>query len=437
MDVLIAGATGGREHALGLALMEDGASGVEFTHGGNAGAHELGFVSDLTQNIDIANYAAKHAIDLVVVGPEGPLVDGLSDLLLARGVATFGPIKRGAELEASKVYTAEFNDEFGIPQPGYTVDVTIAGAVDAVKRRKPESYVIKADGLAGGKGVVLPDTKEEAEQTVTGMLSGEMFGQAGKRIMLQRRLDAAGPELSAMYVLDGSNFTLLPLAQDHKRLEDGDNGPNTGGMGAYAPVPFTEPELIDDLLDIGSRITEGLQKRDIDYRGVVFAGIMLDKARRNKPSVLEINARFGDPETQVVLARLGQLGINRLDLLKSAANGSLDPSMRGAYLDKAIGGSALTVCLAAGGYPKTPADNVMIRGLNHKYEGVTIHHAGTKDGVNSGPLAKGGRIVYVTAVGKDADQAATRAYAAIGENGVHFAGMRYRKDIAWQARSAA
>ncbi len=443
-EVLVAGSTGGREHALGLAIYEDGMNHLTFTHGGNAGTRQIGNNVAAADVESVMPYAIDtessklYEIELAVVGPEAPLVAGLADKLRAAGIPTFGPGADGAQLEASKAFTARFCEEFGISQPDFEVVDDQEAAYRFMKDRVPQSYVIKADGLAGGKGVVLPENESEAVQTVAGMLDGSLFGDAGKQIVFQRRLDSAGPEVSALYVLDGKHFALLPLSQDHKRLLDGDEGPNTGGMGAYTPVNFADAPLLDGLMDIGERLTNGLQKRGIDYRGVAYVGAMQDASKDNRPSVLEINVRFGDPETQVILVSLGQLGISAFELIQSAAHGSLDPSLRGSYLGRGLSQAAITVCLASENYPNKPVTGKVIHGLDNFYEGVTVHHGGTKYDLASGEvLTTGGRVLYVTAFGETIDRAATRAYAAIDERAIHFKGMQYRADIGWQARSAA
>lgn len=439
-EILIAGSTGGREHALGQA-MDEATKTVAFTHGGNGGTRQLGENKAITGNAEIVQYALESGVELAVVGPEAPLVTGLADDLREAGIPTFGPGRDGARLEASKAYTARFNKAHGIRQPDYEIADNFADAMAFVHEHDADRYVIKADGLAGGKGVILPSSLSQALETVADMMDGSLFGDAGKQIVFQRRLAAAGPEISAFYVLDGQNFTLLPLSQDHKRLLDGDKGPNTGGMGAYTPAGLHEgiddDELIDDLMDIGERITDGLVKEGIDYRGLVYAGTMRDIERGNQPSVLEINVRFGDPETQVVLAAMRDRGVSTYDLLNSAANGSLDPSVRGRYLGRGLGGAALTVCLAAKGYPLDPEKGKVVRGLDRAYEGVTVYHGGTKYEVGEDAICtSGGRVLYVTATGETIDIAAARAYRAIGEGAINFSGMQYRKDIAWQVRAA-
>jgi phosphoribosylamine--glycine ligase len=321
-----------------------------------------------------------------------------------------------------------------VPSPASEVADFVEPAAHYIDAHPPGSFVMKADGLAGGKGVLLPETRLEAQWALVEMMSGKMFGEAGRKIVFQERI--RGPELSAYIVADGKkagNFVLLPLAQDHKRLKDGDEGPNTGGMGAYAPVPLENDKLISQIMDIGERTVYGVKRLGIDYRGVYFIGLMLDENDSYQPKVIEYNVRFGDPETQPLVNVLKSTGVNLYDLFNDAAHGSIDSSIAGTAI-RAAGSAALTVCLAAEGYPSSPRKGDVVQGLDRDYPGVTIYHGGTAYGEESGAaIVNGGRVLYVTGRGETVKQAADCAYAAIGEQAIHFAGMQYRHDIGHQA----
>ncbi len=431
-EVLIAGVTGGREHALGQALSNGGENRIEFSHG-NPGTAEVGVNLGLGSVAEIVDYASRVEPDLVVVGPEAPLVDGIADQLRPKGIRVFGPGAEGARLESSKAWAVNFMRQYGIRHPESVVAQNLSEALEYADTHDPSEYVIKADGLCGGKGVLLPDDWQEAQDVIHGMMSGVLFGEAGKIAVLASR--RKGPEISAFLVADGKQTKLVGLAQDHKRLKDNDEGPNTGGMGAYSPVPFTTPELIDDIMEIGDRTVYGLQDRGVDYRGVIYLGLMLDEELDDKPTMIEYNVRFGDPETQPLVSRWQKAGVDVYNLLHAAAVGSLerDTSDDSVY---DIEFSALTVCLAAGGYPVSPRKGDIIHGVGPDitYENVLVHHGGTQ--IKDGRLVtSGGRVLYVTGVGDNIDEAAAHAYAAIGEDGIYFADMQYRTDIGHQARS--
>ncbi len=430
-NILIVGATGGREHAAGEALYEEGNNNVSFTHG-NAGTAEFGENLGLKTNQEIADYADPSTVDLAWIGPEAPLIDGIADEFRSRGVPTFGPGADGAQAEASKEWFALFAKQEGIPQPDFHILSSLSQARLYLRNYRPEEYVIKANGQAGGKGVVLPKDQQEAEATFGQMLSGEMFGNAGKRIVAQKRLDPRGSELSAYYVMDGTQFSLVGVARDYKRIGEGDTGKNTGGMGAYSPIEVS-PELSDQLMDIGDRVLHGFVRRNIEYRGVVFLGGMIDVEDDSKLKALEANVRFGDPESQVVIPRLGKMGINFFEMMNDVAHGQLDASMVGDL----SGGKAeafISVCIAAEDYPDTPRKGDAIHGLDKEYEGVNVYHGGTVRAEDGTLKTAGGRVLYITASGETIDLAASRAYAAIGEHAIHFTGFQYRADIAWQDR---
>jgi len=423
---------GGREHAMGIPL--DASDDVEKLYflPGNAGTGDLDKGENVGINpIDvdrIVQFAREQESGLVVVGPEAPLVAGLADRLQAEGIPVFGPSAEAAKLEGSKAYATEFMVEHGIPHPPTVVAHDFFEAMPDIMERPEGSYVIKADGLAGGKGVLLPDTHVEAKRVLAEMFEGKYDGAGKETVLIQNRYH--GPEVSVFVVCDGEKWRMLPLAQDHKRLFDNDEGPNTGGMGAYATVPRTIVSFKqeDQLMDIVDRTVEGMRERGVPFRGLLYVGAMLAEELGGRPAVIEYNVRFGDPEVQVLMAQLQEADADVFGTLKSAAEGRLNPTL----IPSQIGTAALTVCMAANGYPSNPDKGQIITGLNRNHDGAIIHHGGTKyrDGK---VVANGGRVLYVTGTGETVDDAAEKAYAAI-EN-IHFGGAQYRTDIGHQARS--
>jgi phosphoribosylamine--glycine ligase len=346
-------------------------------------------------------------------------------------VAVFGPSKQASQIEGSKKFAADFMQRHDIPQPESHTVHSLEEALAITKDKEPRSYVLKAAGLAAGKGVVLPETLDEAQAVLQAMLSGEGFDGAGKEaVVIQERLH--GPEVSAFAISDGTTIVMLPFAQDHKRLQDGDKGINTGGMGAYAPVPATiiSDKQAEKIHDIARRSIEGMAADGASYQGVMFLGLMLAEERSGDPVVIEYNVRFGDPEAEVVLSILSESGFDVADMLHKAALGDISSVNLPVKYTKA----ALSVCLAAGGYPVNPRKDDEIRGLDTSYPGVFVHHAGTKQDGDT-VFTTGGRVLYVTGFGSSIDQAAANAYAAIGPQGIHFDGMQYRTDIGHQARA--
>ena len=422
-EVLIIG-NGGREDAIRQAMQESAeVSRVEMYGDAQEGAR-----------------AFRGSIEkpLVVIGPEAPLVAGLADELRDQGYPVFGPSKEAAQYEGSKSFAVDMMRRTGIPHPGTFVATDRHRALEYTAARNPEDYVIKADGLAGGKAVVLPETQAEADKVVFGMMEGDLYGGAGKgRVNFQDRHE--GPEVSAMVVVgDNDDFTILPLSQDHKRLKDGDEGPNTGGMGAYAPVPETivSNEQYDKIEEIAALSLEGMRRAGTPYRqAVLYIGLMLSKQLDGDPLVIEYNARFGDPETQAILPLLTRGGVDVYRLLRSASEGDLEkPKMD--FSELAL--SALTVCLAAKGYPESPRTGDQVWGLGLRRPGLSIQRAG----VNKSWLTTGGRVLYVTGVAENIDAAADLAYDSIDleEEGpssgkVGFNGRQVRTDIGHQARS--
>jgi len=390
---------GGREHALADAFGRAGHAVVVTP--GNPGI--AGSVPTSAEEIDA---------DLYVIGPEAPLVDGLADRLRAAGRLTFGPGADGAQLEGSKAWMKQVLVEAGVPTARHGVFSSAGLAADFLDELAPP-FVVKTDGLAAGKGVLVTDSLAEAKADVAAKLSGEAFGTAGLTVVVEEGL--TGPELSLLCVCDGKRAVPLAPAQDFKRLLDGDDGPNTGGMGAYSPVPLAGKDVVDEVMERAVDPTLArLRELGIDYRGVLYCGLMLTT---DGPKVLEYNVRFGDPEAQAVLPRYaGDLA----DLLAEAAAGRLRTEPE--WHDRA----AVTVVLASEGYPVAPRVDDVIEGLDEAaaQPGVTVYSAG----VGPGGVTAGGRVLDVTALGDGLADARQRAYSAVDL--ISWPGMQYRRDIA-------
>lgn len=442
IEALVVGG-GAREHELARQLDMSDEVRTIFAANGNTGIESLAKGHNLTSMrpdavSEIVYFALRHEIGLTVIGPEAPLVKGLSDKLRAKGLKVFGPSAEAAWLEGSKAFAAEFMNRHRIPHPPTFVAHTAEEAIGLVKYFGAESCVIKADGLAGGKGVILPKYEEgigaedQAIEAIYKMFSGELFDGAGSDIVLiQERYH--GPEISAFVVSDGKNFKILPLAQDHKRLNDNDKGPNTGGMGAYSPVPASiiSPSQAKKIETIAARTINGMSFEGNPYQGLLYIGLMLAEERSGAPVVIEYNARFGDPETQVVLPLLSENGVDVFELLRSSAEGRLTDIK----IPTDLGATALTVFLAAQGYPDNPQKGQIIHGLVGTYDNVILHHAGVaRQGEDF--VTAGGRVLCVTGIGETADMAARRAYGVIGGE-VSFDGMQYRRDIGSRVRTTA
>lgn len=424
--------SGGRGHELGRQLsMADEIGTIHFLNG-NAGTAQLpGAI-----NIDIkpgmsphdvalaASYIEKTEIDFTIIGPEAPLVGGLADVLRQNGRTVLGPSSEAVKLESSKNFAGDFMRRKGIPHPPYKPANNYLEASDLVRGRQATSYVIKADGLAGGKGVVLPSTFNQSHQVLKEMFYGSTYGDAGKNtVLIQERYH--GPELSVLVVSDGTRWVILPPSQDYKRQKDNDEGPNTGGMGAYAPVPETivTSDQWRKIEDIVERTINGMAEDGTPYQGVLYLGLMLSEETGGDPVVIEYNARFGDPETQVVLPVLSISGIDVYNLLRSAAEGNLE----GITIPKNLSAAAISYCLADGLYPQSsPKESYRISGLDKDYEGVIVHHGGTKR-VGDDIVTAGGRVLYVTGIGKTLKIANANALNALSN--IHFEGMQYRSDI--------
>jgi phosphoribosylamine--glycine ligase len=416
MRVLIVG-SGGREHALAWGLSRAGHEVVGAP--GNPGLAGLGrcVAVDADDPAAVAALADDLDVDVVVVGPEVPLVAGAIDAVEARGRLAFGPRAAGARLEGSKAWMKEVLARAGVPTAGHGAFTDEAEA-SAFLESLPGFYVVKTDGLAAGKGVIVTESLAEAKEAVRAYLSGEAFGEAGRTVVIEEGL--TGPELSLLVLCDGRADAAVPLApaQDFKRIGEGDTGPNTGGMGAYSPVPFVSADIVEEVLTKAVVPTlDSLERQGIPYRGILYAGLMLTP---EGPKILEYNVRFGDPECQAVIPRLASdLGAH----LRESAEGRLRTPVQ--WRDE----GCVTVVLASEGYPASPRTGDAILGLEaaSEVEGSIVFHAGTKRGEGGGVLTSGGRVLNVTAVGASLAEARERAYRAVGR--ISWPGMQYRRDI--------
>ncbi|MFC3321987.1 phosphoribosylamine--glycine ligase [Mesorhizobium cantuariense] len=418
MNVLLLG-SGGREHALAWKIAASPLLTRLYAAPGNPG---IGSEAELVK-LDIADHAAvatfchENKIDLVVVGPEGPLVAGIADDLRAQGIRVFGPSKAAAQLEGSKGFTKDLCARYNIPTAAYGRFSDLASA-KAYVEKMGAPIVIKADGLAAGKGVTVAMTLGEAQTALDACFDGS-FGAAGAEVVVEEFMN--GEEASFFCLCDGTTALPFGTAQDHKRVGDGDTGPNTGGMGAYSPAPVMTPELVERTMrEIIEPTMRGMAELGAPFSGVLFAGLMItDKG----PKLIEYNTRFGDPECQVLMMRLKD---DLLVLLNAATDGQL-AHMSVRWRDEA----ALTVVMAARGYPGTPEKGSVIRGVEDAAsDGVQIFHAGTA--INGGALvANGGRVLNVTATGSTVGEAQRRAYAALDR--IDWPDGFCRRDIGWQA----
>jgi phosphoribosylamine--glycine ligase len=415
-SVLVVGA-GAREHALVWALAASPSVSELWAVPGNPGIAALARTLDLpvTDVAAIADLAVALRVGLVVVGPEAPLALGLANLLRERGIPVFGPTREAAELEWSKSFAKALMRRHGIPTADFGVFADYDAAL-AFARQAGLPLVVKADGLAAGKGVLICETLAEAEGAIRSILLDGAFGAAGSRVVIEEFLE--GEELSVIALVDGERIALLPAARDYKRLGDGDAGPNTGGMGSYAPVPDLDPALLDLVRSVVFEpAVAGMRAEGRPFRGALYAGLMLTASG---PRVLEFNCRFGDPETQAILPLLDS---DLARLLRDTAEGQLDPA--GIAIRP---GAAVCVVLASAGYPDAPRSGDVIEGIEAAIErGALVFHAGTAE--HHGDLVtRGGRVLSVVAAGLDLDVAAERAHDGAGS--IAFAGRQMRRDIA-------
>lgn len=419
MNILLIG-SGGREHALAWAISGSPLCDRLLVAPGNPGTAQCGenVALDIADHAAVVAFCKREKVDLVVVGPEGPLVAGIADDLVAAGIKTFGPSKTAAQLEGSKGFTKELCAEFNIPTAAFGRFGDAASA-KAYVRAQGAPIVIKADGLAAGKGVVMAQTLDEADAAIEMMFSGG-FGAAGAEVVIEEWM--IGEEASFFALCDGSHALPLASAQDHKRVGDGDTGPNTGGMGAYSPAPVMTKALEDRVMaEIIAPTLAGMQKRGAPFKGVLFAGLMITA---QGPKLIEYNVRFGDPECEVLMPRLKS---DIVPAFLAACDGVLS-SFDLRWLDEA----ALTVVLAARGYPATPEKGSIIRGIEktEAMDNVLVFHAGTKQS-GTDIVADGGRVLNVVGLGKTVSEAQQRAYAAV--DAIDWPEGFCRRDIGWQA----
>ena len=421
MNVLIIG-SGGREHALAIAISKSRLLSQLYSLPGNPGINEIAEKAEvnLSDFDDISNFCIKHNIELVVIGPEQPLADGLSDHLRANGINVFGPSKYCAQLESSKAFAKDFMKKYQIPTADYQI-FNSENKLEAIDYLKKSNYpvVIKADGLAAGKGVVIAGSFDIAQETIDSFFSG-LFSEAGKTIVIEEYLD--GEEASILAVTDGTDFITLASSQDHKRIFDGDQGPNTGGMGAYAPAPIVTKEVLDKVnIRIIKPVLDNLRKNNQVYIGCLYVGLMI---KENEPKVIEFNVRFGDPETQAVLPLFEG---DFLQLINSASIGAMDRSS----VINPVSGASCCVVLASDGYPGKFEKGFEISGIsNIKDEDILVFHAGTSV-LDNVLLTNGGRVLGICGVADNLENAVKKAY--IGVMNVNFKNMYYRKDIAHRA----
>lgn len=414
MNILIIG-SGGREHALAWALKRSRRVKKVFIAPGNAGTERVGINVPLEADkiSDLLDFAQANQVDLTVVGPEVPLAMGIVDVFQVEGLRVFGPTKSAARLEASKSFAKSFMKKYNIPTADYAAFDNYEAALKYLSGID-HPVVVKADGLAAGKGVIVCDNRREAEGAIWQMMVDKLFGEAGNTVVIEERL--TGVELSVLAFCDGKTAVTMPPARDHKRVYDNDVGPNTGGMGAYAPAPDVDAKLMREVKKrVLQPVIKGMAERGTPYVGVLYAGLMLtEKGVR----VLEFNCRFGDPETQVILP-----------LLKTDLATVLTACVEGRLSKTRVRwkpGACATVVLAAPGYPGHYTKGLPISGLDTLPDGAVAFHAGTD--LDSGQLVtSGGRVLSISATGENLTEALRHAYAAVG--GVRFDGMHYRRDI--------
>lgn len=422
MRILLIGG-GGREHALAWKLAQSDKVEKIFAAPGNPGIAMLKKCSCIDLKLDdlekVADYAEEESIDLTVVGPEATLVAGIADVFKRRGLPVFGPSKAAAQLEGSKAFSKELMAKYNIPTAFFKICEDMETAKAYVKE-KGAPIVVKADGLAAGKGVVVAMTEEEALEAIEEMMGDHKFGNAGARVVLEEYME--GEEASLLAFTDGKTVVPMLAAQDHKRIFDNDQGPNTGGMGTYAPAPvMTDILRLKATERILKPVVAAMAKEGTPYQGCLYAGLMI---KDDVIKVVEFNCRFGDPETQVVLPLLES---DLAEIMLACATGTLDQADV-AWSDKA----AVCVVMASGGYPESYETGKAITGLAEAdaQENTVVFHAGTKNAAGS-IVTAGGRVLGVTAVDDNIRAARDRAYAAV-EN-IKFEGAFYRKDIAWRA----
>ncbi len=421
MKVLILGA-GGREYSIGLALSKDENVEKIYFAPGNGATDTLGENVDIADFSQLADFAESHGIDLTIVGPEGPLVEGVVDIFESRGLTIFGPSKQAAQLEGSKIFMKNFLARHHVPTAKYIETDSLEDATAFIQTLEAP-IVVKADGLCGGKGVIIAQSQIEAIEAAKEMLSGSSFGEAGTSIVVEEFLD--GYELSVFAVCDGKEYVVLPAAQDHKRLLNGDKGPNTGGMGAYAPTPLVNDEIyrkLDERVIVPT--LKGMEAEGMPFKGVLFMGVMVVDG---EPYILEYNVRFGDPECEELMPLLKSPAS---ELFYKAATGDLKSATIEFHDKYAVG-----VVMASKDYPykSSPPAEIIIDDIYHEelLENTHISYAGVSRGEDGKLYATGGRVLVCVGMGESIAQAQKRAYMLVGQ--VHFAGKQCRTDIAYQA----
>jgi phosphoribosylamine--glycine ligase len=421
MDVLILGA-GGREYSIGLALSKDDNVEKIYFAPGNGATDQLGENLSISDFSDLADFVQNNGVDLTIVGPEGPLVEGVVDVFEARGLTIFGPSKEAAQLEGSKIFMKNFLARHNVPTAKYIETDSLQDAYKFIETLEAP-IVVKADGLCGGKGVIIAPSHDEAKKAAGEMLSGNSFGDAGTKIVVEEFLD--GYELSVFAVCDGEDYVVLPAAQDHKRLLNNDEGPNTGGMGAYAPTPLVNDEIyrkLDERVIVPT--LEGMKAEGMPFKGVLFIGVMVVKG---EPIILEYNVRFGDPECEELMPLLKSPAS---ELFYKAATGDLKNAKIEFHDKYAVG-----VVMASKDYPykSSPLAEIIIDDIHHEelIENAHISYAGVSRGDDGKLYASGGRVLVCVGLGDSIAQAQKRAYMLVGQ--VHFVGKQCRTDIAYQA----
>ncbi len=422
MRVLIIG-SGGREHALGWKAAQNPNVETVFIAPGNAGTaleSKLENVNIDVENIsDLVTFAQEKQVALTIVGPEAPLVLGVVDAFREAGLAIFGPTQAAAQLEGSKAFTKDFLARHNIPTASYENFTEIGPAIDYV-RKQGAPIVVKADGLAAGKGVIVAMTLDEAETAIKDMLAGNAFGEAGHRVVIEEFLE--GEEASFIVMVDGQSVLPMATSQDHKRVGDNDTGPNTGGMGAYSPAPVVTPEVHQRILEeVIYPTVRGMDAEGYPYTGFLYAGLMIDAS--GQPKVIEYNCRFGDPETQPIMMRMES---DLVELCLMAVDQKLDQA-ESKWSDEA----AVGVVLAAGGYPGQYQKGAVIHLPENQDVWAKVFHAGTRSDSNQQVLTNGGRVLCATALGNTVLEAQQRAYELIKE--ISWDGMFYRSDIGYRA----
>ncbi|GAB3403919.1 phosphoribosylamine--glycine ligase [Massilia agilis] len=418
MKILVVG-SGGREHALAWKLAQSERIQMVYVAPGNGGTARDARLENvaITDPAELADFVVREHIGLTVVGPEAPLAAGIVNLFRSRGLKIFGPTKEAAQLESSKDFAKAFMQRHGIPTAKYQ-SFSDAAQAHAYVDANGAPIVIKADGLAAGKGVVVAMSLEEAHQAIDHMLSDNRFGDAGARIVIEEFL--AGEEASFIVMVDGKNVLALATSQDHKRLKDADQGPNTGGMGAYSPAPIVTPSMHARVMrEIINPTIQGMAKDGIQYTGFLYAGLMIDA--QGTPRTLEFNCRMGDPETQPIMARLKSDFVN---VIEHACNGTLDAVELEWDRRTAVG-----VVMAAEGYPDNPRKGDVIDGIPAETPECVTFHAGTSI-VDGKLVTNGGRVLCVVGLGDNVKMAQKQAYDAVDQ--IHFNGAQFRRDIGWR-----